>query len=150
MTVKTISFAPGAPAPSPVLVENVAPAIDGGRYPVKREVGDVLTVSADIFREGHDKIAAVVKYRRWNDDDWREAEMRFVDNDRWEGSFVLTENTRYQFTVEAYPDDFETWRDEITKKLAAGLDIRLELQEGMLLLEDVLRRAERDDAAAMV
>ncbi|CAN5704709.1 alpha-1,4-glucan--maltose-1-phosphate maltosyltransferase [soil metagenome] len=150
MTVKTISFAPGAPAPSPVLVENVTPAIDGGRYPVKREVGDVLTVSADIFREGHDKIAAVVKYRRWNDDDWREAEMRFVDNDRWEGSFVLTENTRYQFTVEAYPDDFETWRDEITKKLAAGLDIRLELQEGMLLLEDVLRRAERDDAAAMV
>lgn len=149
MTVKTVSFAPDAPAPSPVLVENVAPAIDGGRYPVKREVGDVLTVSADIFREGHDKIAAVVKYRRWHDREWCEAEMRFVDNDRWEGSFVVDENTRYEFTVEAFPDDFETWRDEITKKLAAGLDVRLELQEGMLLLEDVLRRAESDDAATV-
>ncbi len=145
MTVTPISFMADAPAPSPVLVENVGPAVDNGRYPVKREVGDVLSASADIFREGHDKIAAVVKYRRWHDNDWREADMRFVDNDRWEGSFVLTENTRYLFTVEAFPDDFETWRDEITKKHDAGLDVCLELREGTLLLQDVLTRAETED-----
>lgn len=146
MTSTTISFAPDAAAPSPVLVERVEPAVDNGRYPVKREVGDIMTVSADIFREGHDKIAAVVKYRRWNDDDWREAEMHFVDNDRWEGSFALPENTRYIFTVEAFPDYFETWRDEIAKKHDAGLDVSLELREGAVLLNDVLPRADDADS----
>lgn len=149
MTVMKLSFAPGAVAPSPVLVENVGPTVDCARYPVKRETGDVLTVFADIFREGHDKIAAVVKYRRWTDSSWREAEMKYVDNDRWEGSFLLAENTRYIFTVEAFPDDFETWRDEITKKLDAGLDVGLELREGTLLLQDVLTRTDGEDATTV-
>ena len=149
MTVTTISFAPDAVAPSPILIENVQPSIDDGRYAVKREIGDVLTVSADIFREGHDEIAAVVKYRRWFDDDWREAEMRFVDNDRWEGAFALVENTRYVYTIEAFPDYFETWRDEIAKKHDAGLDVSLELREGVELLEELLTRADDDDEATL-
>ena len=67
-------------------------------------VGDVLTVEADIFVDGHDKLAAVVKYRSPGRADWREVPMRFVDNDRWAGSFPLTRNTRYVYTVEAWRD----------------------------------------------
>ncbi len=145
MTVTTVSFTKGAPPPSPILIENVEPAVDCGRYPVKREVGDTLTVSADIFREGHDKLAAVVKYRAWDEDGWHEAPMRFVDNDRWEGIVTLTTNTRFVYTVEAYPDYFESWRDEIEKKRDAGLDVALELREGLQLFEGMLTRASGED-----
>src|SRR6185503_4521101 len=92
-----------------VIIENVAPAVDGGRYPVKREVGATLHVSADIFKEGHDVLLAFLKYRRADAAAWRETPMRFVDNDRWGGACVLEENARYVFTIEALPDVFRTW-----------------------------------------
>src|SRR5262245_6420028 len=66
-----------------VVIEKVAPAVDCGRYPVKREVGADVEVTADIFREGHETLLAFVKYRRVDAERWREAPMRFVDNDRW-------------------------------------------------------------------
>ncbi len=135
--------------PSSILIEDVRPQIDCGRYPVKREVGDVLDVSADIFREGHDKIAAVVRHRNWTSDEWSEVEMHFVDNDRWSASFPLLENTRVVYTIEAFPDVFGTWRDEVQKKLAAGLDITSELLEGQHIVEEVRERASPADRAAM-
>ena len=131
--------------PSSVLIEDVRPQIDCGRYPVKREVGDTLTVSADIFKDGHDALGAVVRYRRWDEDDWHETEMAFVDNDRWAGSFPLTENTRYIYTVVAFPDAFATWRDEIEKKIAADVEVRLEAQEGIALILDAAARAGGSD-----
>jgi len=137
--------------PSGVIIERVWPELDCGRWPVKREVGDLLEVSADIFKEGHDKLAAVLKYRRRDDAAWSEAEMRFVDNDRWAGSFLLADNTRYRYTIEAFPDRFATWADELEKKSAAGLDVGLELREGRLLVEEALGRAEDDpDDAAIL
>src|ERR687894_857934 len=114
-------------APSSIIIERVQPEIDAGRYPVKRVQGDILEVSADVFKDGHDKIAAVVKYRRQDEDDWREAEMRFVDNDRWAGEVFLPDNTRYRYTIEAFPDRWATWIDEVTKKFDAGQDVALEL-----------------------
>ncbi len=131
--------------PSSVLIEDVLPQIDCGRYPVKREVGDTLTVSADIFKDGHDALGAVVRYRRVDEDDWHEAEMAFVDNDRWAGSFPLTENTRYVYTVMAFPDAFATWRDEIEKKIAADVEVHLEAQEGIALVLDAAARAGGSD-----
>jgi len=135
----------GDAPPSSILIERVWPEIDCGRYPVKREVGDLLTVSADIFREGHDHIAAVLRYRRWQDTAWREAEMRFVDNDRWEGAFLLAENTRYTYTIDAFPDVFGTWRDEVAKKHEAGLDVASELLEGRSIVREVLARCDEAD-----
>ena len=131
--------------PSSILIEHVSPELDCGRYPVKREVGDVLQVSADIFKEGHDRIAAVVRYRRWNDADWLEAEMHHVDNDRWSGSFLLPENTRYCYTVQAFPDIFGTWREGLEKKAEAGQDVSSELLEGLAVITEAMERADPDD-----
>jgi starch synthase (maltosyl-transferring) len=131
--------------PSPIIIERVQPEIDAGRYPVKRVAGDVLQVSADIFKDGHDKIAAVVKYRRRSDEDWQEAEMRLVENDRWAGEVLLPDNTRYAYTIEAFSDRWATWRDEIEKKVGAGLDVALELLEGRAILAEALPRAAADD-----
>ncbi|MBI4594325.1 MAG: DUF3416 domain-containing protein, partial [Candidatus Rokubacteria bacterium] len=66
-----------------MIIADVAPAVDGGRYPAKREVGALVEVSADIFREGHDVLVAFLKYRPAREPAWRESRMRLVDNDRW-------------------------------------------------------------------
>jgi starch synthase (maltosyl-transferring) len=118
-----------------VVIEKVYPELDCGRYPVKREVGDRFEVYADIFKEGHDVISAALKYRRRGARDWQETPMRFVDNDRWGGGFELTENAYYEYTIEAWPDHFESWREEVHKKLADGQNVELELLEGRGIVE---------------
>jgi starch synthase (maltosyl-transferring) len=144
-TLPSVPLPDSLDPPSPVIIERVQPEIDAGRYPVKRVQGDILEVTADIFKDGHDKIAAVVKYRRQDEDDWREAEMRFVDNDRWAGKILLPDNTRYRYTIEAFPDRWATWSDEITKKFDAGQDVALELLEARAIIGEALPRAEGED-----
>jgi starch synthase (maltosyl-transferring) len=128
-----------------VIIENVAPAVDGGRYPVKREVGEVLEVTADIFKEGHDVLVAFLRYRRADQLDWREAPMAFVDNDRWGGRFPLEENTRYLFTIEALADPFRSWLADLAKRTAAEQDVTSELREGSALVRAAAARASGKD-----
>lgn len=118
-----------------IIIENVYPELDCGGYPVKREVGDVLEVYADIFKEGHDVIAAVLKYREEDAPEWAEVPMTYVDNDRWGGRFLLNKNTRYLYTIEAWMDQYESWRQEVEKKIQAGQDVKLELLEGRALVQ---------------
>jgi starch synthase (maltosyl-transferring) len=136
-------------APSSILIEDVQPAIDCGRYAVKREVGDRLTVGADIFRDGHDLIAAVVRYRQHGEDIWHEAPMALGVNDRWEASLTLSVMGPAEYTILAYPDRFETWRDELGKKVGAGLEVSSELLEGFLIVEETYSRAPETDRDAM-
>jgi len=123
-----------------IRIEHVAPEIDGGRYPIKREVGDTVTVTADIFRDGHDKIAANLYFKPWYRTAWQSVPMISVENDRWTGTFVVDQNTRYDYTIGAIPDDFQTWAEEISKKFVAGLDVPLELAEGLSLLRAAIAR----------
>jgi starch synthase (maltosyl-transferring) len=129
-----------------VVIENVSPAVDGGRYPAKREVGTVVEVSADIFKEGHETLLAWVKYRPAENTEWREAPMRFVDNDRWAGSFPLDANTRYRFTIEALADPFRSWLADFEKRVAAGQEAKSELLEGIALVRAAAGRARGADA----
>jgi len=134
-------------ASRPIIIEGVSPQIDGGRFPVKREVGDVLEVGADIFKDGHDKIAAAVLYKERDSARWKETPMAAVDgNDRWAGRFRLEKNTRYRYTVEAWVDHFETWRHDIGKKREAGQKVSVEIVEGLALVKAALERAEAGDA----
>jgi starch synthase (maltosyl-transferring) len=132
-------------APSSILIEDVRPQIDCGRYAIKREVGDRIEVSADIFREGHDLIAAVVQYRQVGEEEWSEVEMRLADNDRWQAAFTVDHLATYEYRVAAFPDVLRSWLDEARKKLAAGLDITSELLEGILIVEEMAARAEPAD-----
>lgn len=133
-----------------VVIENVYPELDCGRYAVKREVGETFEVWADIFKEGHDVIAARLKYRKANESQWHETPMRFYDNDRWTGSFKLEENTRYVYTIEAFKDEFESWRQELEKKVAAGQDVLSELLEGEALIRATAARAPQPDEARLL
>ncbi|MFN8928101.1 MAG: maltotransferase domain-containing protein [Rhodospirillales bacterium] len=121
-------------APARVSIEAVRPEIDGGRFAVKRAVGDVLEVSADIFTDGHETIGAQVLFREHDRPEWRTAPMVLVDNDRWAGRLPLARNTRYLYTVEAWRDPFASWRSDVGKTVAAGQSVALELAEGRRLV----------------
>jgi starch synthase (maltosyl-transferring) len=129
-----------------IQIEEVYPELDAGRYPVKRLAGELFEVWADLFRDGHDKLRAVLKHRR-QDGEWREAPFVFFDNDRWVGRFRLDAAGFWQYTIEAWTDHFESWRDEVEKKIAAEQSVELELVEGRAILEAALQEARRGDAA---
>jgi starch synthase (maltosyl-transferring) len=118
-----------------LVVENVAPKLDGGRYPIKRVIGSVLEVSADIFKDGHDAIAARILYRRPGEATSRVAPLSYrFDSDRWHGSFKADQIGLWKYDIEAWPDRFGTWRSDLGKRLNAGQDLRPELLEGANLL----------------
>jgi len=127
----------------------VRPALDGGRFPVKRVVGEALEVSADILREGHEALAARLRYRAVKDTAWRETPMAHVDNDRWAGRFALEENTRYLYTIEAYADTYGSWAADLRKRLAADMDVTSELLEGAALVQATAARAMGADRARL-
>ncbi len=128
-----------------IAIEDVYPELDGGRYPVKRIVGDTFEVWADLFRDGHDKLRAIVKYRH-EDGAWCETPLIFFDNDRWVGRFNLDRVGLWHYTIEAWTDRFESWREEIEKKREAGQDVALELEEGRAIVEAALPEADAGDA----
>jgi starch synthase (maltosyl-transferring) len=130
-----------------VVIEAVWPEIDGGRHPVKRVVGDVLEVWADIFADGHEKLAAALRWRDGRDAVWHEAPMEHFDNDRWRGVVPLAVNSRYRYTIEAWRDRFATWRDDFINKRDAGQDVELERVEGRGLVADAVEHARGDERA---
>jgi starch synthase (maltosyl-transferring) len=117
-----------------ILIEDVWPEIDGGRYPIKRIVGDEIAVWADLLRDGHDRIRAVLRYA-FEDEAWQETPFAFFDNDRWVAQFRPDRVGRWRYTIAAWTDRFESWRDDLMKKLDAGQEVALELAEGARLVE---------------
>ncbi|HUP32929.1 MAG TPA: maltotransferase domain-containing protein [Gaiellaceae bacterium] len=113
------SPAPRQPPPR-IQIQDVRPQVDCGRYPVKATDGDPVGVSATVFKDGHDILRAVVRYRPAGARRWLEQPLEPVGNDRWEGSFEVTALGRWQFTVEAWVDRYATLLDELGRKLAAG------------------------------
>ena len=132
-----------------IIIEHVEPELNGGRYPVKRIVGESMEVTADIFKEGHDTIAGILRYKIQDTKQWQETPMHHVDNDRWAGSFLLSENTRYLYTVGAYIKSFETWKAELTKKHGVISDLSSELLEGQAQLTDAIRHTKGPDKAVL-
>ncbi|MGE5539709.1 MAG: alpha-1,4-glucan--maltose-1-phosphate maltosyltransferase, partial [Gemmatimonas sp.] len=127
------------PQPDPkgrVAIENVWPEIDDGQHPAKRIVGDTVDVWADVFSDGHEVIAAAIRYRREGDAAWHEVPMTHFDNDRWLGRFPVHCIGRYRYTIDGWRDPFATWRRDVFKKRHAGLAISLELAEGRTLIDE--------------
>ncbi len=126
-----------------IYIEDVYPVVDGGRFPVKRIVGEEVDVWADIFRDGHVVLAAELLWRREGTDKWLRVPMALHDNDRWRASFSPAKAGRYVYAIEAWTDVFASWRRDFLAKRAAGMDIGLEIEEGRNLLADLrLRNSE--------
>ncbi len=115
-------------------IEDVYPIIDGGRFPVKRVVGERIDVWADIYRDGHDVVAAALLWRRERDREWQRVPMTHHSNDRWGGAFVPDEIGRHVYAIEAWTDEFATWRRGFELKQKAGADLSLDAIEGAGML----------------
>jgi starch synthase (maltosyl-transferring) len=125
-----------------IIIERVWPEIDGGRFPIKRTVGEQVTVSADVFADGHDLLAGVVKYRHRGPEGsapqgnhWQEVPLVARDNDRWDATFTVSELGEYEYTIEAWIDRFGSWLKDLIAKADADQDVSSELREGAEVIQ---------------
>jgi starch synthase (maltosyl-transferring) len=131
--------------PSPcggrIAIQGVRPQVDCARYDAKAVVGERVTVAADLVREGHERLAAAVRYRPRGEQGWREAPLELAGNDRYAGSFPAERIGRWEYRIVAWTDHWTTWRRALQAKVDAGVDdaeIAVELAEGA----ELLRRRE--------
>jgi starch synthase (maltosyl-transferring) len=124
-----------------VVIEGVEPEVDAGRFPVKRTVGEDVTVEADVFTDGHDQLAAILLYRREDEPSWVEVPMTLMVDDRWRGSFTVTKLGGYRFTIRAWVDRFGSWRRDLAKRIEAGQDVGIDLLIGADYVERAALRA---------
>ncbi len=136
--------------PATVVIENVSPLINGGRHAIKRVTGESLRIEADLFKDGHDVLAARLKWRKSGaDSEWTTARMFPAENDRWWGIVLFTEVGPNEVVIEAWGDSFLSWRAEVAKKLGAGLeDLNTERHEGLRIFESAAQRAPKESPEA--
>ena len=115
-------------------IEDVYPQVEGGRFPVKRIVGETVEIWADIYRDGHDVVSAALVWRRERDREWRREPMTHHSNDRWGGSFVPDQLGRHVYAIEAWTDEFATWRRGFELKQKAGANSTVDAIEGAGML----------------
>ena len=140
------------------MIEKVGPSVECGRYPACRIVGDVIKVTASIFGDGHDHLAARLMYKQKGERRWRTAPMKDIGNDLWEAEFTVDKLGMWSFTVMGWVDHFDTWVSDLQKRLDAQpdpeqptqnttpQDIPMALRIGALLLEGAAGRAKGGDA----
>ncbi len=132
-----------------VAIAHVWPQIEGGRFPIKRIIGDSVTVEADAFADGHDAIACALRYRHEDARTWTDVPMTFLGNDRWRGAFTVDRLGRYRYTIVGWPDRFATWRVDFAKWLEAGQDVRTQLAIAAELVAAAGARARGADRTAL-
>ena len=144
-----------------VVIEEVQPEVNGGRYPGKRVIGDTVTVTAAIFSDGHDHVAARLLYRHSSEKDFKSVPFSALPNDLWTARFPVDKLGTWYFTLEGWVDHFDTWVSDLTKRLAAQpdpkqptqqvepQDIPLQLEIGARLIDEAQSRAKGADAARL-
>ena len=132
--------------PERVVIRGVEPEIECGRFAIKRAVGEDVVVEADIFADGHDSIAAVVRYRHEDDESWVEVPMEPLGNDHWRAAFKVDKVGPYIYTISAWIDEFQTWYNDFQKRVAARQDVSVDLKIGAALLKSAAARTTGPDA----
>ncbi len=130
------------------VIENIAPAVDDGRFPIKRTVGEEVVVEADCFTDGHDALICLLRWRHESESDWHETPMRSLPNDRWQASFRVESMGRYRYTVVAWVDAFLSWQRDFRRRVEEA-DIRIAALAGVELIEQAAARATGDDRAPL-
>ncbi len=129
----------------PIIIENITPSIDEGMFAAKCIVNDHFDVAADIFKDGHGVLKAVIKYRRADDSEWKSAPMSKGLGDKWSGYFIPKKNCRYEYTIQAWVDPIETWVSFMRKKCPANANVYSDLAEGILFLNTISKVSEQID-----
>ncbi len=133
------------------VVENIQPSVDGGRFAIKRVLGDTLQVRADCFGDGHDVVACVLRWRRNAQEPWQHSPMEPLGNDRWQGSVRLDRLGTWDYSVHAWVDPFLSWQHDFGRRVELQ-DLQLAAHTGAQLLEQAAQRATEgaaDDARTL-
>jgi starch synthase (maltosyl-transferring) len=131
------------------VIDAVLPAVDGGRFPVKRIAGEAIGIEAHCFTDGHDRLRVVLRWHAVGASDEYEVDMQAQANDVWLAEFTPPRAGRYRYTVAAWVDHFESWRHELERREILG-DIRVALQVGSALIDEAAGRASGSDAAILI
>ncbi|HKD36972.1 MAG TPA: maltotransferase domain-containing protein, partial [Pirellulales bacterium] len=110
-----------------VAIEAITPAVDCGRWSLKRVQGDRITVEADLFADGHEEVRGALLYRHENSSEWSQAPLELFFNDRWRATFTVHEVGRYFYTIRGWVDRYQTWRHDLGKRVAAGTNTEVDL-----------------------
>lgn len=136
-----------APTPAPVIgripVVDVGPSVGCGRWPAKAVVGEAVEVTATVFREGHDAVAATAVLVDPEGNEHQRVRMTVVNPglDSYRADVVPDRTGRWSFRVEGWSDPYGTWSHDAEIKVAAGVDVELMLAEGHALLTRCADRA---------
>ncbi len=136
------------PKGSYIIIQNVQPLVDAGRYPVKREEGDTFHVTAEIFREGHDALGADLLWRKEGARKWTRVPMTQTNAglDLWDASFQPEQIGMHEYMIEAYTGHYASWLHDTRAKYEAGQTLESEVIEGIHLLEATAKRAPGAEA----
>ena len=132
-----------------VVIAQVEPEIDSGRYAIKRTIGEQVVVGAAAFSDGHDLVRAALRYRHETADRWQEVTMEPLGHDRWLGAFSVAQIGRYSYTLDAWVDRYDTWCRDMRKRIDADQDVGVELLVGARLVREAAKRAAGADAARL-
>lgn len=113
-----------------IIIENVTPQLDGGVYAIKRIVGQKVSVTADIFSDGHDVIQCCVKFKHEKDKNWQEVRMTPTVNDSWNASFKVEKQGNYSYFIEGWVDYALNWQHGTERKIQDNQYVKSELLEG--------------------
>ncbi|HKO58589.1 MAG TPA: alpha-1,4-glucan--maltose-1-phosphate maltosyltransferase [Thermoanaerobaculia bacterium] len=131
---------------SRVIIEGITPQVDGGRFPAKRVVGDVVQIEADIFADGHDVLSAVAIHHHESEKKPRKERLIPLVNDRWRAEITVEQLGFHWFTIEAWVDHFLTWHRDLSKRVAAGqADLDVQLAIGLELIRAAAKNAGARD-----
>ena len=131
---------------SRVVIEDVQPRIECGRFPVKRIVNDTLRITAVIYADGHDAVAGRLLYKHENEKTWRSIPMQHIGNDLWKADLSVMQVGRYSYTIEAWIDTFATWRQDWIKRVQADQELDIPLLTGINLIEEAASRARKSES----
>ncbi len=129
-----------------VVLEDLTPGVDGGRFAICRTIGELVAVELDAFADGHDLLHVELCHRRLGDGDWASTPMRELGNDRWAGEFAVTELGVYEYGARAWIDAFGTWRRGLERNADAGNDVSVDILIGAELIRAAAGRAGRGAA----
>jgi starch synthase (maltosyl-transferring) len=147
-----------------VIIEEIQPQVDCGRYPARRFISDTVKISAAIFSDGHDHVSARLLYKHENDRDWHSTPMLELVNDMWSSSFTVDRLGKWIYAIQAWVDHFDTWCADLRKRLAAQpdpdspdpakrdlppQDIPVAFEIGAKLLDEAAARAKGPDASQL-
>ncbi len=126
-----------------IVIEDVNPAVDDGRFAAKHIIGDIIEVSADVFMDTHDQLAVNHLWRTNDSDQWEASHMIAVGNDRWVGRRPLQEIGLYEFVIESWYDRFGTYKNHLIKKIDVGINVDVEIEEGFLLIKETVSELKK-------